>query len=255
MLQTPAFEGDRLTFIVAKDFGNAPATLLLSGATIDFGDGTTATGTAACTPQVAVAHAYRTAGDFDATVLAATSCDPATAVSAASYAEARVHVFPAAPAESASWPICSTFQLRLASPWSGSGLGNVATQITIHNVSGHGCTLEGYPGIELIGLDGRLLPTDDRPATTGAYMFPAVVPHRVALAPDGFASFMIASGDTPFGPNADAPQDVACPPSRAIRVTFPGTHQYGTAVVRIGACNGWVSESPIVPGAARIEFT
>ena len=253
--QTPAFEGDRLTFTVSGPIGQTPSTLRLSAATLDFGDGTAATATRDCTDTVSIEHVYRTSGDFAATVTAASSCDPNTIATAPADLVVAVHLFPAAPAVSASWPVCSTFQLRLASPWSGAGLGNVGTQITLHNVSSRGCTLEGYPDLVLIGRDGRFLPTQSSPAPGGAYMFPAVVPHRVAIAPDGMASFMIGSADNPFGPNADASYDVACPPAKALRVIFPGTHEYGTAVVPIQPCNGSLWVSPIVPGADRIEFS
>ena len=34
-----------------------------------------------------------------------------------------LHVFPSAPAASASWLVCSTFQLHLAGPWTGVIIG------------------------------------------------------------------------------------------------------------------------------------
>jgi hypothetical protein len=131
----------------------------------------------------------------------------------------------------------------------------VGTQITIENVGSRRCTLDGYPDLLLIGQGGEFLPTQTTPATTGAYLFPAVVPHLVALEPGGFATFLIGYADTPFGPNADAPYDVACPPAKALRVTFPGTGQYGTALVPIAPCDGVMTVSPIVPGVNRFEFT
>ena len=91
-------------------------------------------------------------------------------------------------------------------------------------------------------------------ATTGDYMFPAVVPHRVAIKPGEIASFMIGYGDNPFGPTANEPYDVACPPADAVRVTLPGTSEFGTAHVAIGACGGGVRVSPIVPGANGLRF-
>lgn len=247
--QTPSFARDRLTFTVSSGVTR----LRLASATIDFGDGTSAVASGACDGRISVEHAYQKAGDYTVTASQATACDPATEVDV-SRASAAVHLFPAAPAASAGWRTCSTFQLALAGPWSGVGLGNVATRITLRNVSRRGCILEGYPDVALVGADGHLLPTHVRRATTGAYLFPAVVPHRVALRPGDVASFMIASTDNPFGPAADEPYAVACPASVAVRVTIPGTHQFGTACVPMGACGGLVEVSPIVPGADGLQF-
>ncbi|MBI3748902.1 MAG: DUF4232 domain-containing protein [Chloroflexi bacterium] len=248
--QTPAFAGDRLTLTISS----VTTRLRLESATIDFGDGISAVVTGRCDRRISVEHAYRTAGDYTATTRQVTACDPATEVDV-SGASAAVHLFPAAPAASAGWPVCSTFQLALAGPWSGAGLGNIATRITLRNVSREGCTLEGYPDVALVGPGGKLLPTHVTRATTGAYTFPAVVPHRVALGPNDVASFMIGWTDNPFGPAADEPYAVACPASVAVRVTFPGTHQFGTAGVPMGACGGLVDVSPIVPGADGLRFS
>jgi hypothetical protein len=165
-----------------------------------------------------------------------------------------LHVFPSAPAASASWPACSTFQLHLAGAWTGAGLGNVATQITLTNVSARACTLKGYPGVLLVGADGRPLVTHATPATTGAYLFPAVVPHRVALAPGDVATFKLGYGDNPSGAGLTEPYAVACPVTSAVKVTLPGTREFGTAIVSIAPCEGLVQLSPIVPGANRLTF-
>ena len=169
-------------------------------------------------------------------------------------AETTLHVFPSAPAASASWLVCSTFQLHLAGTWTGVGLGNVATQITLTNVSAHACTLVGYPAVVLVGADGQLLPTQATPATSGAYLFPAVVPHHVALAPGDVATFMLGYGDNPSGAGLSEPYAVACPVTSAVRVILPGAHEFGTAIVSIAPCEGLVQVSPIVPGADRLTF-
>jgi hypothetical protein len=252
--QSPVFAGDRVGLTVTGMLALGPTSLFISGATVDFGDGTSGTATGSCTTKAQVDHAYQKGGDFEPKVTAVAVCDPTT-VADLSGTSARVHVFPAAPAASANWPVCTTFQLRLAGPWSGAGLGNVAVRITLRNVSAHGCTLQGYPDLMLVGRNGTLLPTHVRRATTGAYMFPGIVPHTVALAPGGVASFMIGYGDNPSGPAVNEPYEVACPPSIAVRVVLPGTTQFGTAKVPMGVCGGVVDVSPIVPGAAGLQFS
>lgn len=251
--QSPAFVGDRLTLTATSSPTGGPTSLLLSSVTIDFGDGTTATVKGTCTARVDFVHVYRHGGDYGPKVTRVSACDP-TVVADLAGAGVTVHVFPAAPADTADWPVCSTFQLHLAGPWTGFGLGNVATRITLRNIGSRGCTLDGYPDLVLVAGDGSLLPTHVTAATTGAYMFPAVVPHRVALAPGEVASFMIGYTDNPSGTGASEPYAVACPPSEAVRVILPGTHEFGTARVRMGVCGGTVDVSPVVPGADGVHF-
>lgn len=251
--QVAAFAGDTVTLTVSSLAIEGATGLLLEFATIDFGDGSFGTGHSSCTAALSVGHTYRTTGDVDPTVTVVTPCG--TTAADLSSASTTIHLFPSAPAVSASWPVCSTFQLRLAGPWTGAATGNVATLITIRNTGARGCTLEGYPGLVLIAADGSLLPTHVTPASTGAFMFPAVVPHRVGLPPGGLASFEIAYTDNPSGSEVNEPYDVACPSSRAVRVVLPETHQYGTATVPMGVCGGVVEVSPIVPGADGLRFS
>jgi hypothetical protein len=245
------FAGDRVEITATTDETGGGTDLLVSSVTFDFGDGSSATIAGACTAGVTVVHAYRASGAFTPHVAAATSCDPAVAADL-SVAEASVFVYPAAPAGSASWPTCDTTALHMSGSFVGAGLGNVATRITLTNVSRRACRLEGYPDVVLVGRGGRLLPTHATPASTGAYLFPTVVPHAVALAPGESASFMLGYTDNPL--DQGVPYAVACPSSVAVRVILPGTHRFGTARVPMGACGGVVVVSPVVPGAAGIRF-
>ncbi len=249
---SPAFADDPVTLTV-DGLSPGATSLRIATATVDFGDGTTATVSGACAARLAVVHAYQRGGDYQPTVTAVSGCAGSPAANLAS-STTTLHVFPSAPAASSGWPVCSTFQLHLAGGWSGAGLGNVATQITLTNVSAHPCTLSGYPGVVLIGAGGQLLLTHAAPATTGAYMFPAVATHRVALAPGGIATFMLGYGDNPSGPGLTEPYDIACPVTSAVRVILPGTHEFGTADVSIAPCDGVLDVSPIVPGADRLTF-
>jgi hypothetical protein len=163
--------------------------------------------------------------------------------------------FPTAPPATADWPACTTFQLAMSGFELGAGLGNVAALFRLRNVSADGCALGGYPGIQLLSRTGAELPTTVRNAVTGAYMFPAVRPQRVALGPGDTASFELGYTDNPFGPGEnDRPYDQACPTTRWVRITLPGTHQFGTAEVAIAPCEGLVIPSPIYPGADHIPF-
>jgi hypothetical protein len=165
-----------------------------------------------------------------------------------------VVTFPTAPPATANWPTCTTFQLAMSGVELGAGLGNVAALFRLRNASADGCVLEGYPGIQLISRTGVELPTTVRDAVTGAYMFPAVRPQRVALGPGDSASFELGYGDNPFVAGENLPLDMACPPTRWVRIFLPGTDQFGTAEVAIAPCEGLVIPSPIYPGVDRLEF-
>ncbi len=249
---SPAFANDPVTLTVSGSVPNS-ASIQIATATMDFGDGSRAIVAGSCAALVATVHAYRRGGNYQPKVTAVTDCAGSPAADLAA-ATTTLRVFPSAPAASSSWPVCSTFQLHLAGGWSGAGLGNVATQITLTNVSEHACALVGYPGVVLVGAGGRLLTTHATPATTGAYMFPAIVPHLVALTPGGIATFMLGYGDNPSGPGLTEPYAVACPVTSAVRVILPGTHEFGTARVSIAPCEGMLDVSPIVPGADRLTF-
>lgn len=247
-----AFAGQPVTMDVTSSPTGGDTNLLLASATIDFGDGTSATRPGSCRARVAFSHRYREAGEYRPKVAAVTSCDPAVGAHL-SDALQTVHIFPGAPSASARWPTCTPAGLRLAGFNAGVGLGNVATRITLTNVGRRGCTLEGYPRVVLVRHDGRPSATHDHPATMGAYLFAAVVPARVALRPGEVASFMLGSTDNPFGPDANSPYDVACPPSVAVRVILRGTNEYGTARAPMSVCGGLVDVSPVVPGAAGLR--
>jgi hypothetical protein len=186
-------------------------------------------------------------------VIAATACGQSV-MADLSAASTTLLVFPSASAASARWPTCTTFQLRLTGRSIGAGMGNIADLIVLQNRSATSCKLEGYPGLQLVASDGRLLPTTVAPRSVGAYMFPSVVPHRVALTPGAYASFELGYADIPSGAENNERYNVACPSSAGVRVILPGTHQYGTAALPVGACGGRVDVSPLVPGSSGFSF-
>jgi hypothetical protein len=224
----------------------------IAGATVDFGDGSSGTTSDTCTARPTIEHAY-TAGDYQPKVISATACEGASATDLAN-ATTPIHVLPVASPASASWPTCTTFQLPFTGETEGAAAGSISVRVALKNASAIGCTIEGYPGLQLIAPDGRLLPTSTHQAATGSMTFPAVVPHRVALAPGGFASFDVGYADNPFGAAANEPYSVACPASSWVRIILPGTHEYRTAALSMGACSGALDVSPIVPGPNGFSF-
>jgi hypothetical protein len=246
------FAGDLVTLTIDAYLALTDSSIEVASATVDFGDGSTGTTTGSCAADATIDHAY-TDGDYQPTVIAVSTCGLATTADL-SHASTPIHVLPAASLVSATWPTCSTFQLHLTGESFGTMMGNGRASITLQNISRAGCKLQGYPGVQLVAPDGRLLPTTVQQATGGAYTFPPVVPHRVALGPGGFASFDLSYAGNPSGAAADEPYAVACPSSAWVRVILPGTREYGTAAVAMGACGGDVGVSPVVPGPNGFSF-
>jgi hypothetical protein len=194
---TPAFSGGRVTLAVDAYTSNGPIAVPV-GASVDLGDGSVGTTGAGCKAPATLEHVYQHGGDYHPRVIAVTTCGQSV-IADLSAASTTVLVFPSASAASASWPTCTTFQLRLIGRSIGAGMGNIADLIVLQNRSTTSCKLEGYPGLQLVASDGRLLPTTVAPPSAGAYSFPSLLPHPVALIPGAYASFELGWEDQPSG--------------------------------------------------------
>jgi hypothetical protein len=258
--QLVPFTGDTVTLRVQAAAGpGSPQWLRLARAKVALGDGTAATVTGPCagasllspSAGLVVRHSYRQPGVVSAHVTAATLCGRAGTVHGSGLAGASVslRVLAAAPAASASWPPCSTRQLTMTAAGTGAGLGHVGVLFTLRNTSSASCRLVGYPGLELLSSNGQELPTTVVRAASGAYLFPAVVPHRVALPPGAVGSFDLQYGDTPVGAAANEPYATACPAATRAEVTLPGAAGHAVVPASMAPCSGQVLVSPVVPGA------
>lgn len=225
----------------------------IASVTVGFGDATTATTSGACGRPAAVdlTHRYHAAGTYVVRVDAAELCGASVRIDAPT---SRILILPAPSAAQAAWPSCTTFQLSLTGRDRGSSLGNGGAIVTLRNVSASGCQLSGYPGMELVGTDGSLLPAHITRATTGAYLFPAIPLGAVALSPGGTASFQIGYAASPNGPQSEVPPDFGCFRTRSVRVILPGVKQYGTADLAFAPCGGLASVTPVFPGSVWISF-
>jgi hypothetical protein len=240
---------------VISDKTAATAAIHIATATIDFGDGATGSVSQSCTapaPRLRLHHVYTTAADYRLTVSAAILCEAGWQLNLDP--GEGIRILPAAPPDTAAWPLCTTYQLKMTDGGTGAGLGNVGTLVHLINVSSSGCNLEGYPGLRLVSASGALLPTHVQHATEGAYMYASMAVGRVALAPGDIASLELAYSDNPFGSAVNEPYTIACPPAKWLRVILPGNSQYGTARLATAPCSGIVSVSPIYPGGGWIGF-
>jgi hypothetical protein len=236
----------------------SPQWLRLGTATVALGDGTTTTVTGKCagtslpppSAGLLVRHVYRRAGVVSPSVTAATVCGrgPETGAGLAG-ASVSLRVLPAASAASASWPKCRNSQLTTTATGEGAALGHVGVLFTVRNTSAASCRLEGYPGLRLLDSSGHALPTTVVRAVNGAYLFPAVAPHPVALMPGAVASFDLQYYDNPVGAAAGEPYATACPAATQVLLTLPNTGGPAGVPASMAPCEGQVVVSPVVPGA------
>jgi hypothetical protein len=150
---------------------------------------------------------------------------------------------------------CTRDEVRIADRAIGAALGHVGVLFTLHNTSAVSCRLFGYAGLELLGPRGRPLPTTVHRAVSGTYLFPAVVPHWVALAPGGYAAFDLEYGDNPSGAQAGEPYSQACPAASHTEVTLPNAYDFSVVPAHMAPCGGAVWISPVIPGRAWLKFS
>ncbi len=253
------FTGDTVTLRVqAAAAPGSPEWLRLATATVALGDGTTATVTGTCagtslpppSAGLLVRHVYRHAGVVSPAVTTATVCGHGAETGAGlAGASLSLRVLPAAPAASASWPQCRKAQLTMTATGEGAALGHVGVLFTLRNTSSASCRLEGYPGLQLVDSTGHALPTTVLRAVSGAYLFPAVMPHSVALAPGAVGSFDLQYYNSPVGAAANQPYATACPAATQVEVTMPNSAGYSVVPASMAPCEGQVLVSPVVPGA------
>lgn len=230
----------------------------LAQATVAFGDGSSQSITASCagrgSPALTVDHVYQTAGDFVVRVSAARFCNLAGEAelspgdSEAGYSQ----VLPAAPAGSQAWPPCSQAQLQISARLADAGLSNRELLFTLRNVSSSDCQMYGYPGLRLAAPDGQVLPvTVDR---GGAYLFPAVAPSLVGLAPGDLASFDVGyvAGMAPAN---------SCDWATDAQVFVPASFTYtAVSLASVGtgddsvACGADFGTSPVVGGGIKLSW-
>jgi hypothetical protein len=227
----------------------------LASATVSFGDGATASVSGRCTGAglpppsagLVVRHAYQRTGLVNPELTAAVVCGQAGKPDLG--AGPSLRVLPAAPAASASWSQCSQGQIGITAAGTGAGLGHVGVLFTLKNTSSASCRIQGYPDMQLLGSNGEALPTTVARAVSGAYLFPAVTPHRVALAPGATASFDLQYGDNPVGAQANESYAQACPSASSAEVTLPNSPGHSIVPASMAPCGGQVLVSPVVPGS------
>jgi len=250
------FTGDVVTLTVqAWQAPHDTQPVRVASATVDLGDGTTATVRGPCSGAtlpapgdgLVVRHVYRQPGTLLARVTAATVCGQAAKPSLLGTSDS-LYVLPSAPAASGSWPQCSPSQVQITAKAMGAAMGHVGVLFALQNTSPTSCRLYGFPGMLLLGGSGQGLPTTVDRVVTGSYLILGIAPHWVALPPGAVGSFDLEYGDNPVGSQASEPYAQACPSAARADVTLPNSYNHSVVPVSMAPCGGQVLVSPVVPG-------
>lgn len=195
-----------------------------------------------------VSHRYARPGQHTIRIWARLGCGPDQPVQSGT---AMVYAYRSAPPAAASWPRCQPGQLSAALGSLGAATGHVGVQVVLRNVSDIPCHLYGFPGLQLLNASGAALPTITH--WGGSFLFPALSPHLVGLAPGQKASFDLAYVDIPVG-NPPPSYQQACPAAATLAIIPPDDFTSLSTTAEISPCNGDLSVSPVVPGTTRIPF-
>lgn len=138
---------------------------------------------------------------------------------------------------------CLPGQLHATAGLGQGAAGHILATVVLHNSPATACTLDGYPGLQMLDAHGHPLPTV---VARGAAMgLPAVPPRLVTLPRGGSASFSLAYEDVPVG------NEGPCPTSARLEVTPP--NDFGHLVISdaLTPCRGGtITVSPVVAGRA-----
>ena len=150
----------------------------------------------------------------------------------------------------ASAPACTAFGLGV---WVAVGQGNGAAGTVFYpleftNLSGHTCSLFGFPGVSAIGTHGNQLGSSANWERTSS-------PHTVILAPGATAHTMLAYHD------AAVTTEAGCDPVNSatlLKVYPPGQHKWTYAAYDFQSCSRpgvrYLSiVGPIIPGVGTIN--
>jgi len=110
------------------------------------------------------------------------------------------------------------------------GAGAVEVTVALRNVGTAPCTLDGFPGLALVGADGGELSVTVQPG--GPLRFEQVGPTLVTLAAGATAYANVGLPDTPTGGQA------GCPTVSGLAVTPPGATTALSVPVRLQVCTG-----------------
>lgn len=174
-------------------------------------------------------------------VTTSTTLAPTTSTTSTSSTTTTTQPTPGAP--------CTASQLKVVALEGTGAAGSIFSPVNVVNTSTVACTLEGRPGVTLVGATqgSQAAPLQTTIRTTGEGSVFDIAPAKLTVSPGSSATagFMVESSDVP----SDGEQ--TCPVVSSMEVTLPGIASSFTVAETFTACGGpTISVSAIVPGSA-----
>jgi hypothetical protein len=150
------------------------------------------------------------------------------------------------PATTTACPV-SALSAKLVGTEGGAGV--IEMTVALQNAGTTTCTLQGYPGLLLIGSGGTQLAT--HVSDGGPLAFESVAPTLVSLAAGQSAYFNIGVSDVPSSSEPD------CPSATSLQVIPPGDANHLLVPVQVQPCGGGqLNESSVFgSGSAAMQTT
>ncbi len=141
---------------------------------------------------------------------------------------------------------CLASQLQGSQGTGQGAAGHIVGAFVLRNSSASPCTLNGYPGLQM--LDGKRHPLPTVVVRGAAMGLPAVPPALVNLTPGGSASFSLAYEDVPIG------NEGPCPTSAQLEITPPNDFDHLVVHATLSPCSGGkITVSPVVAGTNGVQ--
>jgi Domain of unknown function (DUF4232) len=136
---------------------------------------------------------------------------------------------------------CQPSNLNLSVSGTNGAAGTIELTIQMVN-TGPPCTLQGYPGMQLLSSSGSSLPTNVVRGGPPTFTNPAAnqSPSLVHLATHGTAAFSLTYSDVPVG------TQTVCPNAAKAEVTPPNDTAFAVMTLQVADCgNGTIHLSPV----------
>jgi hypothetical protein len=124
--------------------------------------------------------------------------------------------------------------------WQGAA-GSIGGLFILENTSAKTCTLEGYPGMQMLDAQGKAMTT--HVIRGSSVVVPSIPVTLVKLPPGARASFR-------WGYSNVASKMGACPTSTSVEVTPPNDYDHATVTDAMSPCYGKITVSPVRLGTA-----
>lgn len=131
---------------------------------------------------------------------------------------------------------CYNVQLTITPDKGGAGLGHISLIYRIRNLWSRPCTLQGFPGLEMLDRNFHSLPTHLQ--RDNGYLIGDVPVRRIRLDQSHDAYFALEYSDNPVGSQT-------CPHARYMMIIPPNDNLPDVAYSYVAPCGGTIDVSPV----------